>query len=140
MALTQSGFTEPATAEIPGGGGRVITAGATIDSPGGLSGALRLRHFGDSPLSENGRVEAEATSVINLRAGYRLGNTLTLTLDVFNLLDSKDPDISCFFASCLAGDPAAACGPGLAERSGVEDMHLHPVELRQLRATIAWRF
>lgn len=140
VALTESRFTAGREREIPNAVGRVITAGASLDLPGGLFGALRLRHFGDSPLSEDGAVKADATTMLNLRAGYRFGEQLTLTLDVFNLLDARDPDISYFFASCLPEDPAAACGAGLAERGGVEDVHLHPVEPRQLRAMLSWRF
>ena len=78
--------------------------------------------------------------MVNLRAGYRFGHHLELTLDVFNLLGSTDPDISYFYASCLDGDPAALCGTGLPEREGVDDVHLHPVEPRALRATVSYRF
>ncbi|MGR8921223.1 MAG: TonB-dependent receptor [Gammaproteobacteria bacterium] len=140
VAFTQPEFTGVADDEIPNSVGRVVTAGATVDFPGGVFGSLRLRHFGDSPLTEDGRVEADATTVVNLRAGYRFSPRAELALDVFNLFDSKDPDISYFFESCLPSDPPAQCGAGLAERAGVADVHLHPVEPRQVRATLTLRF
>ncbi|MBT8447784.1 MAG: TonB-dependent receptor, partial [Gammaproteobacteria bacterium] len=140
IALTDSEFTGVVDDEIPNSVGRVITAGAAIDLPGGVFGALRMRHFGDSPLNEDGSVEAGDTTVVNLRGGYRWNDDLEFAIDVFNLFDSDDADISYFFASCLPGDPAALCGAGLAERPGVDDVHIHPVEPRQIRATLTWRF
>ena len=89
-------------------------------------------------LAEDGTVMARDTSVVNLRAGYRLSGGVELALDVFNLLDSGDPDISYYFASCVPGDPAAACGA--APRRGVDDIHAHPVEPRTIRGTLTWRF
>lgn len=140
LAFTHAEFLDVGADEIPNSVGRVITAGATVDFPVGLFGALRLRHFGDSPLTEDGMIEAGSTTVVNLRGGYRFGKHLELTLDVFNLLGSSDPDISYFYESCIAGDPAALCGAGLAERDGVSDVHLHPVEPRALRASLTYRF
>ena len=140
IALTESEFSDEIDDEIPNSVGRVITAGAAIDLPSGLFGTLRMRHFGDVPLNEDGSVEAGDTTVVNLRAGYRVNDDVELAVDVFNLFDSDDADISYFFGSCLPSDPPALCGAGLAERPGVEDVHLHPVETRQVRATLTWRF
>lgn len=140
ISLTQSRFDDTVNKDIPNSVGRVITSGATVDLPNGLFGALRVRHFGDSPLVDDGSVYADSTTVVNLRAGYRWHDHLELAVDVFNLLDSEDPDISYFFASCLPTDPAARCGTGLATREGVEDFHVHPVEPRQVRATLRWSF
>ncbi len=140
VAFTDARFDDTADDAIPNSVGRVITAGATIDLPSGLFGALRLRHFGDSPLTEDGRIEAAATTVVNLRAGWRFDRHLELAVDVFNLFDVGHPDISYYFASCIPGDPASACGAALPARDGVEDVHLHPVEPRSLRASLRYRF
>jgi len=134
VALTRSEFTANGPDEIPNSIGRVITAGVTVDHPSGLFGSLRMRHFGDSPLTEDGRVKADSTTVFNLRAGFRPGKDLELALDIFNLFNSKDPDISYFFASCLSDELPVCTG------TGVEDVHFHPVEPRQIRGTLAWRF
>lgn len=53
---------------------------------------------------------------------------------------TTDPEISYFYASCLPGDPAISCGAGLPVRAGADDVHLHPVEPRALRATLRYRF
>ncbi|MEQ8659638.1 MAG: TonB-dependent receptor, partial [Gammaproteobacteria bacterium] len=140
VAFTRARFKDAIDDAIPNAVGRVITAGAVVDLPGGLFGALRLRHFGDSPLTEDGRVEAAPTTVVNLRAGWRLERHLELAIDVFNLFDVGHPDISYYFASCIPGDPASACGAALPARDGVEDIHLHPVEPRSVRASVVYRF
>jgi hypothetical protein len=49
-------------------------------------------------------------------------------VSILNLLDSTDADIQYFYASRVAGD-----APG-----GVEDLHFHPVEPRQVRVTASW--
>jgi hypothetical protein len=47
-----------------------------------------------------------------------------------NFLDSEDDDITYFYASRLAGETT----------EGVEDLHLHPMEPRTVRAYVSWRF
>ncbi|MEM7468969.1 MAG: TonB-dependent receptor [Pseudomonadota bacterium] len=138
LALTKPEFTNGD--EIPGSVGRVSTGGASIDLPNGIFGAFRVRHFGDTPLTESGSVKAESTTVANLRLGYRWRKVLSLSVDVFNLFDSEDPDVSYFFESCLPSDPQALCGANNAERIGVSDVHFHPLEPRQTRVTLEWRF
>jgi hypothetical protein len=63
---------------------------------------------------------------VNLNGGYRMG-ALRVSLNVLNLLDSKDADIQYFYESLLPG-----------EVDPVEDVHFHPVEPRQLRLTLTW--
>ncbi len=130
LAFTKAQFTDVGDDEIPNSVGRVITAGGAVDFPNGIFGALRMRHFGDVPLIEDGSVEAGSTTVVNLQAGYRLREDLSLQLDVFNLFDSEDSDIAYFFDSRLTGEPA----------EGVSDLHVHPVEPRAVRVTLNYRF
>ena len=114
---------------IPGAVGAVLSGGATVDLGRGFSGTMRLRHFGSAPLIENDSVRAEATTLINLGAYYEFKRG-RVALDLFNLFDAREPDISYFYASRLPGEPAG----------GVEDIHLHPVEPRQLRASLRLLF
>ena len=136
IAFTDSEFKNGD--EIPGSVGRVITSGLSFELPSGPFGGIYLRHFGDSPLTEDGSVTADSTSVVNLRAGYRR-ERYEVAVDAFNLLDSNDPDIAYFFESCLPTDPQAVCGAG-SSGEGVEDVNFHPVEPLQLRATFTVRF
>jgi outer membrane receptor protein involved in Fe transport len=130
VAFTKAEFTEVADDEIPNSVGRVITAGGAVDFSNGIVAALRLRHFGDVPLIEDGSVEAGSTTVVNLQGGYRLREDLSVQLDVFNLFDSEDADIAYFFDSRLTGEPD----------QGISDLHFHPVEPRTVRATLSYRF
>ena len=112
-----------------------IATGAAVDFANGIFGTLRLRHFGERPLIEDGSVESDPTTLVNLGAGWHWldfpgRGELTFGLDILNLLDSEDDDITYFYASRLPGEPAG----------GVEDIHFHPVEPRMVRGSIAWRF
>ena len=60
----------------------------------------------------------------------KVAHDLDLTLDVLNLTDRHNNDISYFYTSRLAGEPA----------SGVADVHVHPAEPRTLRLTARLRF
>ena len=113
--------------EIPGAVDTVASAGAVARFDP-LTLTVRLRHFGEAPLIEDGSVTSEPTTIVNLGADYDWG-PVTLGLDVLNLFDAEDTDISYFFASQLPGELQSA-----------EDIHFHPVEPQQLRASLRYRF
>lgn len=114
---------------VPGAVGEVLSGGATLDLGRGLSGTLRLRHFGSAPLIEDNSVRSEATTLVNAGAYYSFRGG-RVALDLFNLFDAREPDISYFYASRLPGEPA----------EGIGDIHFHPVEPRQLRASLRLAF
>ncbi len=126
--------SDPAGDDIPGALETTVAAGAAVDFDNGLFGSLRVRYFGERPLVEDGSVRSGTTTIVNLQSGWRSPDfrwgQLTLKLDVLNLLNTEDDDITYYYASRLNGEPA----------DGVEDIHFHPVEPRMLRGTIAWRF
>ena len=131
VALTESRFTESDSAgdEIPGSIDRVLAAGITFEQPRGIYGSARLRYFGPRPLVEDGSVESDSSLILNAGLGLRRG-AVDLRVDVLNALDSDDDDITYFYASRLPGEPA----------EGVEDLHLHPIEPRTVRAHVSWKF
>lgn len=51
-------------------------------------------------------------------------------LDVLNLLDSDDHDVDYFYGSRLLGEPS----------EGIEDIHYHVFEPRQVRAYLGYSF
>ncbi|MDN5869544.1 MAG: TonB-dependent receptor [Nitrococcus sp.] len=128
VALTEARFAEGG-GEIINSVGRVISAGATVELPGAWFGSVRVRHFGDRPLTEDGRIEAEATTLTNLRLGYE-HETVELGLEVFNLFDAKVPDISYFYTTRLRGE----------RRGGVEGALFHPVIPRTIRGYATFYF
>jgi outer membrane receptor protein involved in Fe transport len=131
LALTKSRYADddPAGDEIPGSIERVIAAGVAMQYPSGVYGSLRARHFGDRPLVEDGSVRSESSTVLSMLLGYRR-ESLDFRIEVLNLLDVEDQDIAYFYTSRLTGEPV----------DGVDDVHLHPMEPRTVRASITWNF
>jgi outer membrane receptor protein involved in Fe transport len=120
----------------PAGGDRipnaleyVVTAGVTARVWEGGVAQATLRRLGPAPLVEDNSARAPPATLVNLALVQVLGSW-TVTLDVLNLLDSKDNDITYFYASRLPGEPA----------DGVEDIHFHPIEPRQLRVSLKYAF
>ncbi|WP_293676969.1 TonB-dependent receptor [uncultured Phenylobacterium sp.] len=107
----------------------VITAGATARVlPDGVLQA-NLRRLGPAPLIEDDSARSKSATVVNLAYTHTFG-PVAVTLDVLNLLDSRDNDITYFYASRLPGEPA----------EGVEDIHFHPIEPRQVRVGLRYAF
>jgi outer membrane receptor protein involved in Fe transport len=114
---------------IPGSIEKVASFGVTLQDWGPWFGEFQLRYFGPRPLIEDDSQRSQSTTLAALRAGYRLGRDMTLTLDVFNLFDRKASDIDYYYTSRLKG-----------EAQGVDDIHFHPVEPRSVRLTMTARF
>jgi outer membrane receptor protein involved in Fe transport len=131
LALTRSRFTGgDGGTQVPGSISRVVSLGLSATELGPWFGHLQLRHFGPRPLVEDNTQRSGSTTLVSLRAGYRVRPDVKLTLDVFNLFDRRASDIDYHYASRLPGEPAA----------GVEDRHFHPVEPRSVRLTLSAAF
>lgn len=130
-AVTHARFHDvtPGFTRIPNSVSEVISGGMAVDLPGGFSGSLRVRHFGAAPLIEDGSQRSAPTTLVNL-GGYYTQKRFKLGVDVLNLLNARDADISYFYASRLPGEAA----------DGVDDRHIHPVEPRQVRASLRFSF
>ena len=128
-ALTHARFHDvaPGQTRIPNSVNNVLSAGAEIELGHGLSGSLRLRHFGAAPLIEDDSARSSPTTLVNLGGYWRIGRA-KLGVDLLNLLDARDNDITYFYTSRLPGEPAG----------GVDDYHLHPVEPRQVRVSLRY--
>jgi outer membrane receptor protein involved in Fe transport len=123
---------DPAGDFIPGAIETVVAAGVVVhDVPqlGGFFAGLRLRYFGSRPLIEDDSVRSGETILLNAQAGYRFSPDWALTVDVFNVLDRQDDDITYLYESQLAGEAAP-----------VNDLHFHPVEPVSFRVAVTGRF
>jgi outer membrane receptor protein involved in Fe transport len=131
LAWSRSRFTQfdPAGDRIPGAVEKVASVGLAVDHPSGWFGGARLRHFGKAPLIENGVVESDPTTLVNLEAGYHLTDTIQLSAALFNVFDSRDSDITYFYESQLPG-----------EAQPVSDIHFHPVGPPTFRLTLRATF
>ncbi len=129
VALTRSEFagSESTGDEVPGSLDRVFAAGVVGTLDNGVYGTLRVRHFGDRPLTEDGSVRSDSSTVWNLGLGVNAG-TLDFRLEVLNLFDSADDDITYFYDSRLPGEAV----------DGIGDIHFHPIEPRTIRAYLTW--
>jgi hypothetical protein len=66
---------------------------------------------------------------VNLEVGRKFGKRFSASLAMYNVLDSRDNDITYFYESRLPGESAP-----------VADRHFHPVEPRTLRLTLESHF
>lgn len=113
---------------IPGALENVVAAGITW-SPlqHGAFGSIRLRRFGSYPLIEDNSVRATPNNLVNAEVGY-LFSRIRLQVSVLNLFNAVADDIEYYYTSRLTGEPAP----------GVNDIHFHPVEPRQVRLSLGW--
>lgn len=113
---------------IPNAVENVLSTGFTIRQPESpWYGTFRLRHYGPAALVEDNSARSGTTTVANVQLGYDT-DRFNLAVDIFNLFDSDDYDITYFYESQPLGLPAA------------EDYHFHPVEPIMARATATWKF
>ena len=136
FAWSHARFTQfdPAGQRVPESLEGTIDAGIALHDLEGWaknwSGGLRLRYFGPRNLTQDGLVHSQSTSLVYADLAYQFGENWSVGLSIFNLFDAKASDIDYFYASRLPGEPMA----------GVEDVHTHPAEPRELRVSITRRF
>ena len=95
-----------------------------------LEAGVRVRYFGPRPLTQNDSVSSKATTLVYADLGYAFTDHWVASVNVFNLLNVYASDIDYYYVSRLRGEPAA----------GVADIHTHPAEPRELRATVTYRW
>lgn len=131
VAYTDTSFADFDTAgnNVPGSIPLVASAALNYSGNNGWFASVHLRHFGPYPLIEDGSVESDGSTLVNMRFG-RDFSVWRVQLDLLNGLDSDDHDVDYFYASRLPQEPLA----------GVEDIHYHIFEPRTLRASLRYRF
>ena len=113
---------------VPG----VVSAGLTYfqnSNQLGFSYTLRGRYLSSRTVESFDKISPPSTFLMNAQIAYRQPEW-DLTLEVLNALDSDDHDIDYFYASRLPGEPD----------EGVEDLHYHPVEPRNVRLTFTLKY
>lgn len=132
LSFARARLDLPAVANrIPGALERVMAGGVSWSpTQRGLLGSARLRHFGAYPLIEDNSVRARPPTLTSADVGYQFLLGTRLRVAVLNVANVQADDIQYFYKSRLQGEP----------RGGIEDIHSHPVEPRQLRVPLEWRF
>jgi TonB dependent receptor/TonB-dependent Receptor Plug Domain len=130
LAWSRARYTDPDPGgdRIPNAVQNISSVGIALNREAGWFGGARLRYFGPAPLTEDGSARSHSTLIVNVDGGYHVSARFSLVATVFNLLDRRANDVTYFYASRLAGEPAA-----------VGDYHFHPVEPRTLRLTATLR-
>jgi hypothetical protein len=113
---------------IPNSPTNVTDAGLTAQRDSGWFGALRARHFGESPLVEDNSAKAPAYTTVDAQLGFRGAHWLA-AIDVFNIADVKWNDIEYYYVSRLKSEP-----------SPVADYVVHPGVPRTVRARFQYQF
>jgi len=121
---------DPTGNYIPNAVEEVANVALTVKNMGPWSASLGIRYVGASPLIEDASVKSKSSLTSNLRLARNLSENTDITLDVMNLTDRKNNDISYYYSSRLPGEPVA----------GLSDIHVHPSEPRSLRLTARVRF
>ncbi len=131
-AYTDAKFSDagPGGDKIPGALETVLQAGLNVAFYEGWYGSMRVRHFGERPLVEDGFVNSDSSTVFNLRLGFQRKNW-NVKADILNLSDSSDHDIDYYYASRLSSED-----PG----TETEDIHYHIIEPRTLRVSLSHHF
>ena len=127
-AVTKARFRGRDDNRIPDAVGFVLGAGAVATLPNGLTASLRLRHLGAAPLIEDNSARSHSTTLVNMGLSYDFGR-FVVGVELLNLLNSEDNDITYFYESRLPGESA-----------GVDGIHFHPVEPFTLRGTVRVKF
>ena len=132
LAWTRPRYTDASAAgqSIANAVQKVANLSLGLRGAGPWSGSLGVRYIGAAPLNEGATVRSAASLTANLKVQRKLSDRLDLALDVLNLIDRQNNDISYFYTSRLAGEPAA----------GVADVHVHPAQPRTFRLTARLRF
>jgi hypothetical protein len=125
-AASRARLESPVGNRIPNAVENVFSLGLSVPETRGWSGGLRVRHLGPAPLIEDNSARSKTTTVVNTQVGYRILKGLTAGVELINVFNSRDNDITYYYTSRLPGEPAA----------GVDDYHLHPVEPRMLRLSL----
>jgi outer membrane receptor protein involved in Fe transport len=132
LAWTKPRYADdnPAGNDIVNATQRVANLTFALRNMGTWSGSLGVRYIGSAPLMENNSVRSAPSLTSNLRLTRKISNDITLAVDVLNLTDRKNNDISYHYTSRVSSEPLA----------GVDGLHVHPAEPRTIRLTARVQF
>ncbi len=121
---------DPAGSHIANAVQKVANLTFALRNFGAWSGSLGVRYIGAAPLIEDNSIRSNASVTSHLRVNRKVSNDLDVALDILNLTDRKNNDISYYYTSRVAGEPVG----------GVEGVHVHPAEPRTIRVSARMRF
>jgi TonB dependent receptor/TonB-dependent Receptor Plug Domain len=120
---------DPVGNYIPGSIDKVASLGVTVNDIGRWSSTVHVRYFGPRPLIEDNSVRSQSSTIVSLRASYKLERRLRINFDVLNLFNREVNDIDYLYESRLR-----------TESAPVSDIHFHPAEPRSFRIAVVGEF
>lgn len=132
FTFTRARFTnfDPVGSYVPEAAKVIAAAGVTVTNLGPWEGGLRFRYFGPRPLIEDGSVRSGPTTLVDLRVGYKFTDTVTASVDIYNIFDSHAHQIDYYYASQYSANSATAGN----------SIHYHQVEPPSARFTLKMTF
>jgi outer membrane receptor protein involved in Fe transport len=115
---------------IPGAPNVIASFTTYVKDLGSWSGGLEYRHLGPEPLTPDNTVIGEGYGEWNGDAHYALDSGWSLGVALYNIFDQRANAADFWYRDRLPGEPAG----------GVNDVHIHPIEPRTVRFTIAKTF
>ena len=113
---------------IPNAVENVLSTGFSLRRPESpFYASLWIRHYGPAALLEDNSARSATTTLSNLQVGYET-DRLNFAVDIFNLFDREDNDITYFYESQPIGLPAA------------NDLMFHSIEPLMARASLTLKF
>jgi outer membrane receptor protein involved in Fe transport len=103
---------------------------AYMKNLGPWSGGLNYRYLSGFPLSSDDEIQGHGYAEWNGDAHYDIGSGWSTGVGVYNLTNKHADAAEFWYIDRLKGEPAG----------GVADVHVHPLEGRSVRLTIAKRF
>ena len=107
----------------------MIDSGLTAKRASGWFGALRARHFGESPLVEDNSAKSPGYTTLDAQIGFRSADHWLAALDIFNVADVRWNDVTYYYVSRLRNEAAPQA-----------DYVVHPGVPRTLRARFQYLF
>jgi outer membrane receptor protein involved in Fe transport len=116
---------DPVGSYVPNAINQIVSAGVTY-TDGPFTVGAKLRFISAHPLIEDNSIRSSPHTVVNLRTSYRLNKQLEISMDVFNVFNTKASDTEYAYASRLANEAAFSS-------STPATLHFHPALPRMLR-------
>ena len=131
LAWTRPRYTDGAAegASIVNAVTRVAHIHVAMRDMGPWSVSAGMRYVGAAPLVENNSVQSNSTLTTNLHISRHVDTNLDVSLDVLNLTNRANHDISYYYASRSVGM--------LTSQDGT---HIHPAEPRTFRVNARLRY
>ena len=112
----------PAGTYIPNAVQKVANATLVLKNLRPWTVSVGIRYIGPAPLVENNTVRSTSNLTTNLRIARQWTREVEVSLDLLNVADRQNNDMSYLYVSRVNGEP-----------TGVSGVHVHPAEPRAIR-------